>query len=425
MVRVGAAMKKNRFTRTTRHMAPRSSYSDGPVYLTGGVPSPTFVHRLGWRASSLEKLDYDSATLAACIADAPDVAFYCDNSIFDDRSSPDLWESLFGSTTDVLVTPRIEAELRPWLDARPGHAVDTALTDGRLRVQSGTEWSEAERQAFVHYVNLLATRKRMMSWAELDFERRHGRTPAEADADVLRALVQRSLGERGTLFAKKGAQEKAKRGAISYADEELVYVAVAEALRTGRETIILTKDEDLLDQFYRLIYLLDSHYRSMYIAKAYLADIGSFRMHPVPSSGEWADAMVPASSVLVERADDLPQRVLPAEFHFVPVSCWLIGERYQCLTFGAETEMSSLLEVKGRTRGKNTDILGHRNCHLLVHFMPPPAKGVPPCFAIAEDRTLELGGQHIPAIEANQAIGAVERFKQPVYTPLHVPGSRP
>lgn len=408
-----------RRSRTTRHFT-RSAYSDGQVYTTRRrSDDPTFVPRLSW-VGTLDKIKYDLADLCGGLAAAKDVAFFCDNSIFEDRT-PDVWSSLVGSEADLFLTPRIEQELRPWLDRRPGHPVGNAVHQGRLDVLSATVWSEAQQQTFIHYINLLAMRKRMMAWGAIEFERRHGRPPAEVDADEVRSLVQRTTGERGFLLAKKGAGERRRTGRISFADEELVYTAVAHALHSGRQTIILTKDEDLLDQFYRLVYLLDTHYRSLLIGSVYEAEFASFRTFPIPHRDEWAEAFVTDSGVLVERPDSLPDAVLPESFTFVPISCWLIGERYQALTFGAETEMNELLEVKGRTRGKNTDRLGRRNCHLSMMSFSSPGPGVPPCFSVAEDRTFEIAGQHIPWVELNDVTVGVERFKTMTYSPLIVP----
>jgi hypothetical protein len=40
---------------------------------------------------------------------------------------------------------------------------------------------------------------------------------------------------------------------------------------TGRETTILTRDHDLMDQFYKLIFLIDTHDQSMLFANKYVA----------------------------------------------------------------------------------------------------------------------------------------------------------
>ncbi len=411
--------EKARLTRTTRHLT-KSGHSDGEVFTIRAPDEPSFVPRLCW-AAMLEKVEYDAADLCAGLAAAKDVAFFCDNSIFDDQTPDETWPSLFGSAAEVFLTPRIEEELRPWLDRRSSHPVARAIDESRLDVLTAADWSKAQQQAFIHYTNLLAMRKRSMIWGEIEFERRHGRHPKDSDANEVRSLVQRATGERGFLFARKGAQERRRTGRLSFADEELVYSAVAHALQTGRQTIILTKDEDLLDQFYRLVYLLDTHYRSMLIAAVYAENFPEFRTYPIPHRDEWAEAFEKDSGVLVQRRESFPVDVLPTSFGFVAISCWLIGERYQRLTFGAETEMNEMLEVKGRTLGKNTDRLGTRNCHLSMMSFSSPGPGIPMCFAVAEDRTVEIAGQHVPWVELNDVMMGVERFKTMRYSPVIVP----
>ncbi len=170
--------ERPRYSRTTRHFTV-SAYSDGPVYTTRRQSDdPSFVPRLSW-VGMLDKIEYDSADLCGGLAAAKDVVFFCDNSIFDDRTPHAVWSSLFGSDAHVFLTPRIEHELRPWLDRRPGHPVGKAVDDGRLDVLDAAVWSEPQQQSFIHYTNLLAMRKRTMAWGEIEFERRHGRAPTE------------------------------------------------------------------------------------------------------------------------------------------------------------------------------------------------------------------------------------------------------
>jgi hypothetical protein len=413
----------SKHTRTTRHLASEHA-PDGVTYVPSGTfRDPTFVPRLTWSILP-EKVEYDATRLWTGVGTAPrDVEFFCDSNLFHDNAPPEMSEALLHGEPDTHVTPRVREELIPWLEQRTHHPLVRALSEGRTRlsVVSPADWNDPQRHAFVHYVQLLAARKLMMAWAEGEHERKLGRPLEEADRPAVRATVQAALGERGYLFAKKGASEQAK-GTRSSADEETVYCAIAHALRTGRQTVILTRDEDLIDQFYRLIYLLDTHYRSMLIAETYQREFGSFRMHPMPKGGNYVDAFAANNNVLVEYDEDLPHRVLPDAFSFVAVSCWLVGDRYLKLTFGAEREMMRLVELKGRTRGMNTDLLSPRNCHLALVGLPPPRRDMPPCFAIAQDRTHDVSSQRIPHIEFMQAIAVKEGFKGLEESRLVVPG---
>lgn len=159
----------------------------------------------------------------------------------------------------------------------------------------------------------------------------------------------------------------------------------------------------------------------MFIAETYARDFAAFRTHPMPADGHYADAFSGDNNVLVERDEALPHRVLPEAFSFVAVSCWLVGDSYLKLTFGAEREMMRLIELKGRTRGMNADLLAPRNCHLALVGLPPPRRDMPACFAIAEDRTHDLASQLVPHIEFVQAIAIEERFKRFQESGLVVP----
>ena len=86
--------------------------------------------------------------------------------------------------------------------------------------------------------------------------------------------------------------------------------------------------------------------------------------------------------------------------------------------------MLRLVELKGRTRGMNTDLFSPRNCDLALVGLPPPRRDMPACFAIAEDRTHDIASQQIPHIEFMQAIAIKERVKWLEESRLVVPGSR-
>ena len=73
--------------------------------------------------------------------------------------------------------------------------------------------------------------------------------------------LQQEVGERGFMLAKKGL---AKVSCSNFApDEILVGKALLEVLYAGREVVLVTKDEDIQEQLYKLIFLLETHYRAM------------------------------------------------------------------------------------------------------------------------------------------------------------------
>ncbi len=406
----------NPMTRLGRYITGRSPKAgfDGVSPVPAGTFSdPTFIPRLSWSGHST-KVAFDWADICAGIGNAPaGTTFFCDTSVFDDATDPRLWPALLNAPGKLMLTPRVLIEMEPWFSTHPDHPVKRAMDAklGSVEIVEYSTWSEAERNAFLHYVNLLGLRKGAMTLAEYRFEREAGRPPTTGDAQAIRADVQRALGERGYLFAKKGAG-RGKRATPHWTDEEVVYTALAHALRSGAETFVLTKDEDLLDQLYRLVYLVDTHYRSMLIAEAYRSDFASFRTHAMPSDGPYAEAFIGCNNVLVERSEELPDQVLGTHFTFVAVHCLLLGRRLSSMTFGAEREMLKVLEVKGSEAGRNSKVLLPRNVHLsLPGFAWPERYGN--CFALAEDRclTLPTSGWQIPYVDCVQAVLTVERFK--------------
>ena len=102
-------------------------------------------------------------------------------------------------------------------------------------------------------------RRRAFEVADERFEREHGRAPDEAEREVLRKELEKELGPRGFMLAKKGFSDLPT-------DEALVYLAVEFALSTGRPTMILTGDADVEEQFFKLLWLINTHYRGMLLA---------------------------------------------------------------------------------------------------------------------------------------------------------------
>lgn len=73
--------------------------------------------------------------------------------------------------------------------------------------------------------------------------------------------MQRGLGERARLLATKLVGNQT--------DEAPVYLAVERALITGKQTLVLTRDADVEEQF-KLLWLIDTHYREMLLADRYV-----------------------------------------------------------------------------------------------------------------------------------------------------------
>lgn len=194
-------------------------------------------------------------------------------------------------------------------------------------------------------------------------------------------------------------------------------------IETGREVVILSKDEDVLEQFYKLQWLLDTHYRAMLLADAYAAKPSRFVTHPMPTDSDprLADAFIGDDGVLLERPPWLISGpgapILPPHCRPVTVHCWIVGDKMTTMVFCAEREMERLLLTKAATGGLNTYKLGERNLHLWLAPLDVP-KHLRGCAAVARDRrALSSSGRiEMPLFDANQAIYAGERFMHDVAT---------
>jgi hypothetical protein len=154
----------------------------------------------------------------------------------------------------------------------------------------------------------------------------------------------------------------------------------------------------------------------MPFADAYLDDLGRFSRRPWDeTSAELDDTFEKTGDgVLLERSDRDLWEILPDAFTPVPVACAVVGERLTWMEFAFETPMRRLLDVKGRTRGLNTDRVVPRNCHIWLAPVPvqDDLKG---CAVIARDRRMSPLPEtdvRIPALDLNQALMHGERFQR-------------
>lgn len=196
-----------------------------------------------------------------------------------------LWEVLLGRR--ILIPPLVWMELQPWLETpfRNQFIRDQlvlAKERGHANVdflQPLDETSELDLGIW-YYVRLLGFRKMIFPYVEAKLRESLQRAPTSNEVDFrVRQLVQ----DRGWQLAVKGKDDSEKPNFL--ADESTVVRAVTMALATGRETTILTRDTDVIEQFYKFIYLLDTHYRSMLIASAYHTQPLNFREQVMDDNG--------------------------------------------------------------------------------------------------------------------------------------------
>jgi hypothetical protein len=307
----------------------------------------------------------------------------------------------------MVLTPLVMQEMHPWLMRHHEHPLGKAIKSGQARP---SEWrpparGEPGHDVYEYYLALLVIRRNSIKAAELRFRKEHGREPTETEREAIHTGVQRDLSPRGFLLAKKGPSELPT-------DEALVYLAVHHALTTGRPTQILTADADVEEQFVKLLWLMNTHYRGMLMAKRYAADFASFRPRPFPERF-WSKAgdtlFERESAVLIERGNPNLQQYLPEDAHCVAVSCLRIGKYITKQTIMAEQEIAELLEVKDRTGGLSTDVLRGRNLHPWLGLLPLPDEDAMAAAVVRDQRLpLSFTNVKIPKLDVLLTMGNFE-----------------
>ncbi|MFJ8195950.1 hypothetical protein [Streptomyces sp. NPDC096152] len=343
-------------------------------------------------------------SLVESIAQASDVAFFCDNSIFEDDAPTGIWEALLAEPGKLRITVEVMAELLPWLKVRPEHPVLKAMQmkDSPIKIVGMHTLAEHDRVAGAYYVSLLRARRRVINMPWIVEEATRLSAGGEASVTPY-AVAQKEFGERAAKLSRKGVNDKLGT------DEALVFQAARHSLETGQKAIILTKDSDIEEQFYKFFWLLDTHYRSMLLADRYSECFSQFPLHAMPDEFN-VRPFRGNCNALVRRPESLLHEVIPDRFRFVAVSCWRIGAKTSILTFGAEREMYRVLYVKGKTGGLNSDRLGGRNFHayLAPMSLPMSLRG---CAAVVHDVKYPVPGSSafVADLDIEQSLFPVER----------------
>jgi hypothetical protein len=178
---------------------------------------------------------------------------------------------------------------------------------------------------YSYYVGLLAIRKMWGPLAIAVLAKQFGR-PQTNDEFV--AEVQRHLGARGLLLARKGLA--AAKSDNKHTDEHLVVTAVLPYDRPIAVSKIgsTSRDPDVLEQYVKVLHLIKEHYRSMLVADRYAANANAmpFREVPVQSEGKHVSPFS-GGSVLELETTDLEFNPLSASFHFVISTAFSSPER--------------------------------------------------------------------------------------------------
>lgn len=397
-----------RFSRTGQALQPRRG--DGGTREVSAEAleqarrrDPGFLPRLALRATPWHKTDWPG--LVDSLGRERDLAVFCDNSAFDDTAPVELWDVLLQEPERLVLTPRVMAELKPWLASHLDHPIVKALRTHHAGITQRLEPKPGDpgRKVFDYYMALLSARRNAIQVARSVFKRRHGRDPDLGEERRLADDIQKHVGQRQRLLATKAPG--------NFTDEALVYLAVEHALTTGKQTLIFTRDADVEEQFLKMTWLVNTHYRGMLLADYYIEHLGALRTYEFPAALllDPNGPFEPRDALIIERDPDL-NFVLPKLPHFVAISCINAGVHTSAIGFGAETEMARLLRVKDDTGGLNTDRLGGRNMHASIHPIPT-GRGYD-CAAIVFDRrkSVSSNGVMVSKVDVAKVMSETEQF---------------
>jgi hypothetical protein len=363
--RIAAMADKPRYTHLTRALSDRR-WKRKPL----GMPIPpselatnTFIPRLSWKFGPQVK--DDGGSLIESLKGRTDVALFLDASFVTRDINYRLWDELLCEPARLRLIERVLIELAPHFAVVPRHPLRRAIAVRNRAIVAHPEPNPGAPgfSAMLYYLNLLCNRRTLRDRAISCYEREHG-TPADEDAlSRIESELQSDFRERGQLLYTKPLSP-------IFTDEVLVYLAVAHAVRTGQHTIILTGDRDVEEQFFKLVELITMHYLAMLLAREYAADTTRFHPRSLMIEGTPAAGAFEAATLLTLDVPYLQVIKPTTPTRFVSIASYLQrGEYVSHLPYGAETAMSEVLDVKDRTGGRSTDLLGEEDLH--VYFLPP------------------------------------------------------
>lgn len=280
-----------------------------------------------------------------------------------------VWNALrlagLGSSAGLtLFTGVVRQELQEWLK-KPRHgqdraeAIRSALATATWAREFGLEENSAIRPAVLGYVRLLASRRYLARPAP-DGLTMFGTDP-QRKCDTMNAIAN-AVGNRALGLAKKGRIDAQSGREININDEVHCVMAICHSLLTGRESVILTADEDFIEIFWKAQWFFDTHYRAFLAAK--LVEAGEFGKpaRVLENTHGYFDGPLK----LYRRHTTHVLEVLPIAHRSVAVSVIYVAPNKMLhkIGFQFEREMLDMLNMRSKTRGRCTDLFGEENTHI-------------------------------------------------------------
>jgi hypothetical protein len=324
----------------------------------------------------------------------------------------------------------VQVEIANWLKDPRG--VNTEAQQIVSRVSQGIcdqvstfDVSQAPRWiplGLAYYVNLLGLRRETVTAVQSEIAEHSGTQPSRQNVNN---LVKTRFGERGSRLAKNS--DRHGQPDHRYNDEAIVMFAITHALMSGQETIILTHDEKVFEQFYKAVWLVDTHWHSMLMADLFAKDPLAFA--PLRHASDAPERVVrvleqvfdlsTADAVFMNKPSPELREILPSGLTTVPIQCVLIKERVHVMKFGLVQEMEAIYRTKVACDWRNTGSLEDRNFHVSLG---PVAYEIGNWAAVAKDLTGSKGFFKYSIVDVNLALFAAEPVQHIRPTSLIIPG---
>jgi hypothetical protein len=300
---------------------------------------------------------------------ASPITYFPDANIMFRDDTEDIWTALrivaLGACTpSTMLTPVVEAEIKPWLE-EPWHnqeraaMIRTALETNSWASRYCIDIKSSLYRALLSYCSLLATR-RSLTWSGEDGLTIFGTDP-EAKSETMNA-INTYCGPRALNLARKGRIDRETTGTVNVDDELHCMMAIAYSLTTGRESVILTADEDVLEIFWKAQWFLDTHYRAWLAASMVRDGQYGIPIQELKDTRGYFDGPL----VLYARHTTTLREVLPPIYNPINVHvCYVAPDNIiHDVSFCFEERMIGLLEMRAKTNGCCTDIFGEKNIHV-------------------------------------------------------------
>ena len=254
----------------------------------------------------------------------------------------------------------IEEWLRePWRNKERANAIRAAM-DGATWISKFRMGRSTPRDlAIVTYAHLLGVRRLLALpiWGGTTLVGTHA-----ADKSKTMDAIKKKIGKRAMGLARKWRQDAEKSGASYASDEMHCLMVIVYALINQRDSVLLTADWDYIEIFYKAQWFFNTHYRAWLAAKM-IKDgwYGKPAMEFAETAGYFDGPLT-----LYSRPTTNLQEVLPAISEPVSVGVFFVDPDHtiHMMVCPFEPQMLNMLETKGTTDGRCTDLFGDANIHV-------------------------------------------------------------